>query len=70
MKMGNELKNAAINPGGKNDFGNKTNTFNLIIGISTLLIAILGATFAYFSATARSKENDVTLAFLTMVVPR
>lgn len=61
MKMGNELKNDAINPGGKNDFGNKTNTFNLIIGISTLLIAILGATFAYFSATARSKENDVTV---------
>lgn len=59
--MENELKNDAINPGGKNDSGNKTNTFNLIIGISTLLIAILGATFAYFSATARSKENDVTV---------
>ena len=40
---------------------NKNNTFNIIIGISTLLIAILGATFAYFSATARSKENDVSV---------
>ena len=40
---------------------NKSNTFNLIIGIATLLIALLGATFAYFSATARSKENDVSV---------
>lgn len=40
---------------------NATNTFNLIIGIATLLIALLGATFAYFSATARSAENDVTV---------
>lgn len=40
---------------------NKSNTFNIIIGVSTLLIAILGATFAYFSATAKSKENDVTV---------
>lgn len=39
----------------------KSNTFNIIIGVCTLLIAILGATFAYFSATARSKENDVTV---------
>lgn len=39
----------------------KSNTFNIIIGVSTLLIAILGATFAYFSATATSKENDVTV---------
>lgn len=50
--------NEAINP---NDGNNKSNTFNLIIGIATLLIAILGATFAYFSATARSAENDVTV---------
>lgn len=39
----------------------KNNTFNIIIGVATLLIAILGSTFAYFSATARSKENDVTV---------
>ena len=55
--MRNEFDNNAINPNVKN----KTNTFNLIIGIATLLIAILGATFAYFSATARSKDNDVTV---------
>lgn len=40
---------------------NSTNTFNLVIGVATLLIALLGATFAYFSATARSAENDVTV---------
>ena len=49
----------AINP--NNDLDNQTNKFNLVIGIATLLIALLGATFAYFSATARSKENDVTV---------
>lgn len=36
-----------------------SNNFNMIIGVATLLIALLGATFAYFSATAMSKENDV-----------
>ncbi len=40
---------------------NKRNVFNLIIGIATLLIAILGATFAYFSATARSRDDDVNV---------
>lgn len=40
---------------------NKSNVFNIIIGISTLLIALLGATFAYFSATARSREDDVSV---------
>ncbi len=44
-----------------NEANNKSNTFNLVIGIATLLIALLGATFAYFSATARSAENDVTV---------
>lgn len=51
----------AINPEINNGPNNKTNTFNLVIGIATLLIALLGATFAYFSATARSAENDVTV---------
>ena len=51
----------AINPEINNGPNNKTNTFNLVIGIATLLIALLGATFAYFSATATSKENDVTV---------
>lgn len=40
---------------------NKRNVFNIIIGIATLLIALLGATFAYFSATARSKDDDVNV---------
>ena len=52
----------AMNPSSyNNEEKNKTNTFNLVIGIATLLIALLGATFAYFSATARSAENDVTV---------
>ena len=45
----------------ENQENNKNNVFNIVIGVSTLLIAILGATFAYFSATARSKENDVNV---------
>ncbi len=39
----------------------RDNTFNIIVGVSTLIIAILGATFAYFSATASSKDNDVNV---------
>lgn len=54
------LKNNNIPPE-ENQDDKKNNLFNIILGISTLLIAILGATFAYFSATARSKENDVSL---------
>lgn len=61
--MNENYNTNAINP--NNEFMNNeqktTNTFNLIIGIATLLIAILGSTFAYFSATARSAENDVTV---------
>ena len=59
--MNENIESNAINPNNGNGVNNKTNTFNLVIGIATLLIAILGATFAYFSATARSKENDVTV---------
>lgn len=59
--MENDDINNAINPSNGENFNNKSNTFNLVIGLATLLIAILGATFAYFSATARSKENDVTV---------
>lgn len=53
----------AMNPNneGMRNESQSSNTFNLIIGIATLLIAILGSTFAYFSATARSAENDVTV---------
>lgn len=60
--MSEQLEINAIDPKNENNRpNNKTNTFNLIIGIATLLIAILGATFAYFSATATSAENDVTV---------
>ncbi len=31
-----------------------------IIGVATLVVAIIGATFAYFSATANSADNAVT----------
>lgn len=40
---------------------NSSNTFNLVIGVATLLIALLGGTFAYFTATATSDEGDVTV---------
>ena len=33
-----------------------------IIGVSTLVVAIIGATFAFFSATASSAEDAVTAA--------
>jgi len=61
--MNENFNQNAINPNNENynNGNNATNTFNLIMGIATLLIAILGATFAYFSATARSAENDVTV---------
>ena len=59
--MEEEKRNDAINPSNNDNHENKTSVFNLVIGIATLLIAILGATFAYFSATARSAENDVTV---------
>lgn len=56
----NEQSTQTINPN-NNNISNTSNKFNLIIGIATLLIALLGATFAYFSATAKSAENDVTV---------
>lgn len=61
--MNDKIEQNAINPSNEQNYNanNGTNTFNLIIGIATLLIAILGATFAYFSATATSAENDVTV---------
>lgn len=61
--MNENYNQNAINPSNEsmNNETKASNTFNLIIGIATLLIAILGSTFAYFSATARSAENDVTV---------
>lgn len=43
------------------ELNKKTNAFNLIIGLATLLIAILGATFAYFTMTNGSKENEISV---------
>ena len=48
----NEINN--INSKVENE-ENKRNVFNIIIGVSTLLIAILGATFAYFANKAGKK---------------
>ncbi len=61
--MEDNFNNRAIDPKNNENeqVSNKKNTFNLVIGIATLLIALLGATFAYFSATARSREGDVTV---------
>ena len=33
--------------------------FYAVVGVATLVVAIIGATFAYFSATATSKEGDI-----------
>ena len=55
---GNNMNNDAINPVISE---RKTQNFNLIVGIATLLIALFGATFAYFTATARSNEGEVTV---------
>ena len=58
--VNNELMNQKLNEEEQAE-NERSNKFNLIIGVSTLLIAILGATFAYFSATARSDEGDVNV---------
>lgn len=58
--VNNELMNQKLNEEEQVE-NERSNKFNLIIGVSTLLIAILGATFAYFSATARSDEGDVNV---------
>lgn len=58
--MNEEVKNS-FSDEDNNEERKKKNLFNIIIGIATLLIAILGATFAYFSASATSDENDVNL---------
>ena len=31
-----------------------------VIGVATLVVAIIGATFAYFTATAQAGENVIT----------
>lgn len=37
------------------------NTLYAVIGIATLVVAIIGATFAYFSATAKMPKYKVLL---------
>lgn len=39
----------------------KNNTFNLIIGVATLIIALLGTSFAYFTMTNGSAENEIAV---------
>ena len=58
--MSEEVKNSLREEENNEERKNK-NLFNIIVGIATLLIAILGATFAYFTASATSNENDVNL---------
>lgn len=57
----NEFENNNSNSNNLEEKRKKSNLFNIIIGVSTLIIAILGITFAYFSATASSEENDVNV---------
>src|SRR5574344_804552 len=41
---------------------NKTNTLLLtVIGVATLLVAVIGATFAYFTATLSGTESSTTI---------
>lgn len=41
---------------------NKTNTLLLtIIGVATLLVAVIGATFAYFTANVMGQESSTTI---------
>ena len=58
MKNEEVLNNLSNNNENENK---KKNYFNLIIGVSTLIIALLGATFAYFTVTGGSAENDVAV---------
>lgn len=58
-KDNNELLNEYIKE--EQIMNKKTNTFNLVIGLATLIIAILGATFAYFTMTNGSAENEIAV---------
>lgn len=44
----------------ENNNNNGRGIFYGVIGVATLIVAIIGATFAYFSATANSATNAVT----------
>lgn len=44
----------------KEENRNKPNTLYAIIGVATLIVAIIGATFAYFSASATAKGDEIS----------
>lgn len=43
-----------------NENNNGRGIFYGVIGVATLVVAIIGATFAYFTASQRSNEGDIT----------
>ncbi len=45
-----------------------SNILLIIIAIATLLVAIIGATFAYFSATSEAIQQDITTGRLNIAV--
>jgi len=46
--------------------GNGSNIFLGVVGIATLVVAIIGATFAWFSATANSADDAVNVGSTTV----
>ena len=50
----------------KNNNNNGRGVFYGVIGVSTLIVTIIGATFAYFSATANSAVNAVSATSASM----
>ena len=56
------MKNEEVINNQQNENDNKKkNYFNLIIGLTTLIIAILGASFAYFTVRGGSEENEIAV---------
>ena len=52
----------------KENQGNGNKALLLVIGAATFITAMVGATFAYFSATSTSAEKTVTTATSNLVV--
>ena len=56
------MKNEEVINNQQNENENtKKNYFNLIVGLTTLIIAILGASFAYFTVRGGSEENEIAV---------
>ena len=51
-----------------NNKGIGTGTFYAVMGIATLVITIIGATFAYFSASTNSNVNAITTSGATVTL--